>query len=779
VTIPPALRRDAGARRDRPRPAAILALVLAALLADLSPARAGGNIEAVVNGNTKVTDAVWSTLALPIPWKINDQGVANNCNNGNPTCVGGVSPVTMQRAIDGMTAAFNTWQNLPTSRVAFTYAGTSSQTNIGTDNVHLVTWADTNASNCGTGVVATTPNTHLSADMTVSSTNRHVVFPGGAIDLDPATYPNGAVLKAGTILDADIAWCSTANDFVDVPLDATTNTFDFVAVATHEIGHFHGLSHSSLVSPIATMLPFVGFTAAYDNDVRVLAQDDTAASSRYYPETTLAANFGAITGRLFLPGGTTGADGVSVTAFNKATGEMTVQVFSVSRFTLSTNLPGSFRIDWLPPGDYYVGVEYFDSSTGTGGGSDDDWWDNNRYNTTIFNSNISGGTLPPFIARPEFYSNPETSTDDLADQVALTVGAGQTASAGSIIINTDLPPAPAGATPLNLNNGTWAQVAFPGGFSFPFYGQSWGSVFVNDNGNLTFGSQSTFEHTDNFLGPDVTTSGPVPPRIAFPLTSLDPGIDNQGASGRELDVFWGFVTDPTNSQNDRVEFTYLGIPIISTTKSCTAIVRLFRSGRIEIQNRFMSAWWGITGISPGGDGTEPFAEIDITRQLPYSGSAGRAIFEHFEFFQPFLLGGSFSLQHANDTNGALLVFTPNAQGGYDLTSPNFINAPPGEARNLLFGDATHLTWDTLTGALTYNLYRGSLGTFVDADHNGAADAYGACLDSGLAAPADTDATIPPAGSGLYYLVTGRNPAGEGTLGPASSGAIRPNTSACP
>src|SRR5712691_4779456 len=108
------------------------------------------------------------------------------------------------------------------------------------------------------------------------------------------------------------------------------------------------------------------------------------------------------------------------------------------------------------------------------GGGDDDWWDDNRFNSTILNSNVSGGANPPFVARPEFYSSPETSTDDLADQVADAIGAGQT---------------------------------FPAGFSFPFYGQSWTSVFVNDNANLTFGAGGTFSHSGTFLGPDPNQPG--------------------------------------------------------------------------------------------------------------------------------------------------------------------------------------------------------------------------------------------------------------------------------
>ncbi len=769
-------RAAAAPRRDL-RIIGWLLLISLVLAAAVTLARAGGNIETVVANGTKISDAIWSPLALPIPWKINSQGVINNCNNGNPACVGGVSPLTLQRAIDGLTAAFNSWQNIPTSRVAFTFAGTSTVTNIGLDNVHLITWADTNPSNCPAGVIATTPNTALAADLTLTSTNRDLNN-DGIIDLDPAVYPNGTVLKAGTIVDADMAWCPAGNDYVDTPLDTTTNTFDMVAVATHELGHFHGRSHSSLISPLATMTPFVDITAAFDNDFRTLSQDDIAASSRDYPEPAQAGNFGTITGRLFLPGGTTPADGVSVTAFNVNTGEMTVQVFSVSRFTASTALPGSFKIDWLPPGTYYVGVEYFDSTTGASGAGDDDWWDNNRFNLTIFNSNVSAGTHP-LVVRPEFYSSPETDTDDLADAVPVTVTAGQTVDVGSIIINTTNPPAPSGATPLNMANGSSIQVNFPAGFTFPFFGQSWASVFANDNGNLTFGASSTLADTRNFLGPDVNTAGPVPPRIAFPLTNLDPGVDNQGQSGGPLDVFVKFIPDPTNSQNDRVEFTYLGVPVISTTKSCTAIVRLFRSGRIEIQNRFFSAWWGIMGISPGGDGTEPSVAIDITRQLPIQGSAGQALYEHFEFGQPALVGGTGGLQHANDTNGSLLIFSPNAQGGYDWSSPNFINVAPAEVLNQIFSDGTHLSWDALSGAQTYNVYRGALGTFVDSNADGAADSYGACLDSGLASPADTDGATPALGSGFFYLVTGHNGAGEGSLGRASSGAARPNTSPCP
>src|SRR5207245_6886592 len=118
-------------------------------------------------------------------------------------------------------------------------------------------------------------------------------------------------------------------------------------------------------------------------------------------------------------------------------------------------------------------------------------------------------------------------------------------------------------------------------------------------------------------------------------------------------------------------------------------------------------------------------------------------------------------------------FTPNAAGGYDLTSPE------GEAQNLGFTSATAFAWDARADATTYNVYRGALGSFVDSNGDGAADAYGACLDHGLVSPSDADAASPATGSGFFYLVTARNAAGEGPLGFASSGAPLPNTQPCP
>ena len=61
---------------------AVLLATIPGIVALPSPSRAGGNLEAIVGGG--ITNIAWSPLAFPIAWKINANGVTNNCNNGNP-----------------------------------------------------------------------------------------------------------------------------------------------------------------------------------------------------------------------------------------------------------------------------------------------------------------------------------------------------------------------------------------------------------------------------------------------------------------------------------------------------------------------------------------------------------------------------------------------------------------------------------------------------------------------------------------------------------------------
>jgi len=92
--------------------------------------------------------------------------------------------------------------------------------------------------------------------------------------------------------------------------------------------------------------------------------------------------------------------------------------------------------------------------------------------------------------------------------------------------------------------------------------------------------------------------------------------------------------------------------------------------------------------------------------------------------------------------------------------------------SLQFQNAQTFAWSASPDAVTYDVYRGAMQT-------GAFGLNQACFAPGLAAPSADDGTIPPTGTGLYYLVAMKNACGEGSLGVGTSGGQVPNPLPCP
>jgi hypothetical protein len=92
----------------------------------------------------------------------------------------------------------------------------------------------------------------------------------------------------------------------------------------------------------------------------------------------------------------------------------------------------------------------------------------------------------------------------------------------------------------------------------------------------------------------------------------------------------------------------------------------------------------------------------------------------------------------------------------------------------VFTSPTTLEWEgpAPSGSDTFHLYRGLVPRLAAGDR-------GACFRANLASPAATDAEIPAAGAPFFYLVTGRNAAGEGPMGTDSAGRARVNATPCP
>ena len=108
-------------------------------------------------------------------------------------------------------------------------------------------------------------------------------------------------------------------------------------------------------------------------------------------------------------------------------------------------------------------------------------------------------------------------------------------------------------------------------------------------------------------------------------------------------------------------------------------------------------------------------------------------------------------------------------------------APPGEVAPLQVrtdaaGQAI-LSWPGLASSAgpgtVYDVARGDIGSLAASGFAGSTS-----LACGLPLPGATDATLPPAGTGVYYLVRGRNACGAGSWGRDSDGFER-TLSVCP
>ena len=175
-------------------------------------------------------------------------------------------------------------------------------------------------------------------------------------------------------------------------------------------------------------------------------------------------------------------------------------------------------------------------------------------------------------------------------------------------------------TLVNLPDDGSEEVAL--GFSFPFQGQNYSSVFINSNGNLTFGGGD-----GNFLE-NVSDLLNGLPRIAPLWDDLSP---NNG----------GLVI--TQQGSGTFSVTFSDVPEFFATGANNFTVTLSSSGSVVIQYGSVTALDGIVAVSPGGGAADP-GETDL--------SAGGSLSASGVTYEQFGSGDAF------DLSGTTLTFNP-------------------------------------------------------------------------------------------------------------------------
>jgi uncharacterized protein (TIGR03437 family) len=183
-----------------------------------------------------------------------------------------------------------------------------------------------------------------------------------------------------------------------------------------------------------------------------------------------------------------------------------------------------------------------------------------------------------------------------------------TASGGSYqyaVSGDSYDPAPAAAgQQLALGDDDAAPVGLA--FPFPFFGATYRQVYVNSDGNLTFGAADVAS-TERSLGR--LTSGP--PRIAPLFDDLNPADSQNGV----------YVL----SEAGRLVVSWVSVPEYGGGVPLTFQARLFPDGRIEFAYASVLAQSAVVGLSPGGlKGATSVVDFTLDPSQGYAGTVAEA-----------------------------------------------------------------------------------------------------------------------------------------------------------
>lgn len=465
-------------------------------------------------------------------------------------------------------------------------------------------------------------------------------------------------------------------------------------VMTHEYGHYSNLGHvelngqlvnfseggddsgptpdnttfgapSSFVGTevIETMYPFY-----FGPVVGTLTPhaDDIASIATLYPAPDFFANTGSISGAILAANGTTRISGVNVIArrldgsgddaFTDA-----VSTFS-GAYTNNTDQSdpnvGIYTLNNLTPGAEYA--VFVDTVTALAG----------RFSNPI---------AQPLPGPEEFFNGAAESgdpgTDDPLTFVGVVTAAGSPVTGVDILLNQ-----PGEGDPLPVGDDGFVQLFLP--FTYEICGQSFDAVFVNANGNLTFGAGSSdfSESAQDMLNG--------PPRIAGVWDDLNP---SQGGS-----VYF------TTTKNT-FTVTYEEVPQFFASGSNTFSITLKKAASQAIVDYGdMDVLDGLAGVSCGlfqTGGVEPEIEInDSPNRTTHNFNGDTALYEWFSGFDNDL--ANYSVKYNTTKHELPDVFeSNNSLGTAAAIVPPFNTAPNSQFTEIspAAGDIDWFQFDAQAG----------------------------------------------------------------------------------